>query len=526
MYAHNQRQLHFQDAEFSFYGMPLDPRNRWVQLAEIIPWDIVEDEYVKHFAETRRGGEARSARFALGTLIIKEQLNLSDQETVQQIKENPYMQYFLGESGYDYNISLDSSSLTYFRKRFTADELTQLNRKIISQYNGEEASKAKIDDVASDTEANVDVTFAADTDAVIETETETETETASAPEVKETKEQEDESPNHGTLILDATCAPADIQYPTDVRLLHDARRKLEGMMDHLQKGRKEPKPRNYRDIADKEYKRFARKRRPSRRDIRKAVRKQLGYVRRDLEIVSAMQKDSEAELSRKEQRYLETITKLYAQQKEMYEERKNHCEDRIVSIHQPHVRPIKRGKARAETEFGAKLSIAMVNGYADVTRISWNAYNESGDLISEVERYRERWGFYPERVLADKIFRTRANLEYCAKRGIRMSGPALGRPPADKKVYAEQKEQERRESGERNAVEGKFGEGKRSYGLQRIRCHLEETSESEIVLIFLVMNLKKILRDLFVFFFRRLSERTKIVFSGRCSSNFPLSVAA
>ena len=154
-------------------------------------------------------------------------------------------------------------------------------------------------------------------------------------------------------------------------------------MDHLQEGRKEPKPRNYRDVADREYKRFARKRCPTRREIRKAVCKQLGYVRRDLEIVLAMQKDSEAELSRKEQRYLETISKLYAQQKEMYDERKNHCEDRIVSIHQPHVRPIKRGKARAETEFGAKLSIAMVKGYADVTRISWKAYNESGDLMLE-----------------------------------------------------------------------------------------------------------------------------------------------
>lgn len=123
MYAHDQRQLRFHETDFSFYGMPLDPRNRWVQLAEIIPWDIVENEYIKHFTETRRGGEARSARFALGTLIIKEQLNLSDRETVQQIKENPYMQYFLGESGYDYNIPLDASSLTYFRKRFTADEL-------------------------------------------------------------------------------------------------------------------------------------------------------------------------------------------------------------------------------------------------------------------------------------------------------------------------------------------------------------------------------------------------------------------
>ena len=516
MYAHDQRQLHLPGEEFSFYGMPLDPTNRWVQLAEIIPWDAVEEEYVKNFPEARRGGEARSARFALGTLIIKEYLDLSDQETVQQIRENPYMQYFLGEAGYHYDIQLDPSSLTYFRKRFAADELKQLNRKIISQHNGEQETQAQVEGTAPAPAP------------VAESANEPKTTPVTATEPNETKTEDEElaSSNRGTLILDATCAPADIQYPTDVRLLHEARRKLEGMMDHLQKGRKEPKPRNYRDVADKEYKRFARKRRPTRREIRKALRKQLGYVRRDLEIVLAMQKDSEVELNRKEQRYLETITKLYAQQKEMYDERKNSCEDRIVSIHQPHVRPIKRGKARAETEFGAKLSIAMVNGYADVTRISWKAYNESGDLMSEVERYRERWGVYPKRVLADKAYRTRANLAYCAEHGIRMSGPALGRPPADKKVYAEQKEQERRESGERNAVEGKFGEGKRSYGLQRIRCHLEETSESEIVLIFMVMNLKKILRDLFVAFFRWLFDGPKIVFSGCGSPDFILSASA
>ena len=87
MYAHDQRQLHLPGEEFSFYGMPLDPTNRWVQLAEIIPWDAVEEEYVKNFPEARRGGEARSARFALGTLIIKEYLDLSDRETVQQIRE-------------------------------------------------------------------------------------------------------------------------------------------------------------------------------------------------------------------------------------------------------------------------------------------------------------------------------------------------------------------------------------------------------------------------------------------------------
>ena len=195
----------FRQTEFSFFGMPLDPTNRWVQLAKIIPWDMVEDEYVKNFTQTQRGGEARSARFALGTLIIKEQLNLSDQETVRQIKENPYMQYFPGEAGYDYNIRLDASSLTYFRKRFSAEKLKQLNREIVTQHSGRQASESG------------------------------EEERSPGPD----RDEAEEPSVQGTLILDATCVPADIQYPTDVRLLHEARRKLEGMMDHLHAGRRD-----------------------------------------------------------------------------------------------------------------------------------------------------------------------------------------------------------------------------------------------------------------------------------------------
>ena len=224
MYTNDERQLHLPATEFSFYGMPLDLTNRWVQLAKIIPWDVIEDEYVKNFPEARRGGEARSARFALGTLIIKEYLNLSDRETVQQIRENPYMQYFLGEAGYRYDIPLDPSLLTYFRKRFTADELKQWNHKIISQHNGEQESQVQAQ-VEEPTPDPTPVAAAAD-----------DPESVPAAESDEDKREDKDSgaSNHGTLILDATCAPADIQYPTDVRLLHEARRKLEGMMDHLQ----------------------------------------------------------------------------------------------------------------------------------------------------------------------------------------------------------------------------------------------------------------------------------------------------
>ena len=207
-------------------------------------------------------------------------------------------------------------------------------------------------------------------------------------------------------------------------------------------------------------------------------------------------------LSPKQEQYLETIRELYRQQQQMYERKMHQVEDRIVSIHQPWVRPIVRGKATADVEFGAKISVSLVNGYAMIERLDWDAYNEAGDLKEAVERYRKRYGFFPERILADKIYRNRNNLQYCDKLNIRMNGPKLGRPPSDKRIYTEQKWLERLEAGERNAVEGKFGEAKRCYGLNRVMTRLKNTSEVSIHMTFLVMNLEKRLRDLIFVIYR------------------------
>ena len=309
-----------------------------------------------------------------------------------------------------------------------------------------------------------------------------------------------ESDNRGTLILDSSCAPQDIQYPTDIRLLHEARQKLEDMMDTLQAGRTTAKPRNYRKKANRDYNRFRRNRRPRRQQIRTALRKQLQYVARDLRLVSMMQADSTAILSERQLRYLETITLLYEQQQTMYDSKTRRCDNRIISIHQPHVRPIVRGKANAITEFGAKLTATIVDGYAEVLTLSWDAYNKSRDLVKAAEQYRERNGYFPERILADKIFRTRQNLQYCKARGIHLNGRPLGRPPKDKMLYDEQRRLEHEEAGERNAIEGKFGEGKRRFSLGLVKTKLKATSETQIHLVFLMMNLQKILRDLFVLF--------------------------
>jgi IS5 family transposase len=433
----------------------------------------VEEAYRRNF-RGNRGERAKSARLALACLIVKEQLQLSDRDTVQMIRENPYIQYFLGYSEYQYDLSLDPSLLTHFRHRFPADVIAQVNQWIVEEArhssdeddrdDGEEAGSGSSGDQGSDNVAG-------------------------------------ESENRGTLILDATCAPQDIQYPTDIRLLHEARQKLEEMMDTLQSGCTQAKPRNYREKAKKDYHRFSRNRRPTKQQIRTALRKQLQYVARDLRLILAMQHDSAAMLSERQLRYLDTITRLYAQQKTMYESKTRRCDDRIVSLHQPYVRPIVRGKTNAVTEFGAKLTASVVGGYAEVTTLSWDAYNESRDLIKAAEQYRERHGFFPERILADKIFRTRQNLQYCKAHGIHLNGRPLGRPPKDKSLDDEQRRLEYEEAGERNAVEGKFGESKRRFSLGLVMTKLQATSETQIHLVFLVMNLQKILRDLFILFF-------------------------
>lgn len=110
----------------------------------------------------------------------------------------------------------------------------------------------------------------------------------------------------------------------------------------------------------------------------------------------------------------------------MYSEKSHSLEGRIVSISKPHVRAIVRGKARVKYEFGAKLSVSLVDGLAEVDRLSWEAYNECQDLKGQIGAYRKRYGYYPEVVCADKIYRTRENLRYCQKYEIRLSGPKLG----------------------------------------------------------------------------------------------------
>jgi hypothetical protein len=144
-------------------------------------------------------------------------------------------------------------------------------------------------------------------------------------------------------------------------------------------------------------------------------------------------------LKKRDYKLLLVVTEVYRQQLWMYQNNKQSIEDRIVSLTQPHIRPIVRGKAGNPVEFGAKFSASSVDGYVFLDRISWDNFNESGDLKAQIEAYYDWTGYYPESVHVDKIYRTRENRAWCKERGIRISGLPLGRPA--KNISKEQKKQ-------------------------------------------------------------------------------------
>ena len=442
-------QLKLEDFVFP-YGK-LNPENEWVRMSELVPWDAVEEKYSDRFVNN--GHPAHPARMALGSLIIKRRLKCSDERVVRHISENPYLQYFIGMKEFSDACPFGESTLVAFRKRFDEETLGEIN------------------------------------DMLLESMTE-----------KDEKDDEDgPSGNSGTLVLDASCTPSDISYPQDLRLLNEAREKVDEIIDALHAAHPLGKrPRTHRKVARKDYLRTARKRSKSEKELRGALRKQLGYLYRNIEFVQRYVSNGAA-LSFSQQNRMNTLSLLYEQQLTMYENKIHSVGGRIVSLAQPWVRPIVRGKAGTPVEFGAKLHLSTQDGFVRVERLSFEAFNEASDLPSVAERYRARNGHYPAVILADKLYATRDNRAFCKHYGVRLQGPPLGRPG---KNTQRNKRQEYDDSCNRNEIEGKFGVGKRAYGLALLMEKLPVTTFSAICTSILTMNLVKLRCAIFDFFFQ------------------------
>jgi hypothetical protein len=440
MYKKDDGQLHLFDITLESV-FKLDKNNRWVKMAQIVPWGIAEEKYAAQF--TNNGPPAKNVRMALGALIIQDKKGTSDEETLLEIMESPYLQHFIGLKEFTSEAPFDASLMTWFRKRITDEFMNEINEAM----------------------------------CIAEAQ----------PEVEEPVKDDDDIPRGGTVIIDASCAPANITYPTDTGMLADAIEKTDGLIDEMQKGLKgkKPRPRTYRKKSRKLFKGFVRIRKPDRKQIRRVKGKQLKYLKRNLGYVRKMLEEG-GKLGTKQLERLETIEKIYEQQREMYEKRTNRVDDRIVSISQPHIRPIVRGKARTPVEFGAKVNVSVVSGYVFLDKISYDAFYEGETLENVIIDYYSRFKMLPSKILVDQAYSDRYNRRLCKELGIKLMGKPLGRPREGSRP-----EIDRKDVGKRNEVEGKFGTLKTCYGWDRIMARLPETGMTMISVAVFVMNLTK-----------------------------------
>ena len=486
MYKRKLNQVSVFDNPTMFGGIALNPENEWVRLAKIIPWWVFEKKYAEQFP-SNTGQPACSLRQALGSQIIKEKYQFSDEMTVAHIAMNPYLQYFIGLTEYRQTAPFDPSMMSRFRQRLTPGMLQDVNDVISGRKTAEQiAADADANDAGHDDDSGDGSKGSGGEGGQSET--------------------EDEQ-NEGTLILDATCAPQAIRFPTDTSLLSEARQNTEGIIDSLHAAglTDGKKPRTYRVVAKNQYNGFSRSRKKTNKSIRNTRKRQLNYLRRNLKhidtVIEKHPDEWEKALTGWQRERLAVIRTLYAQQREMYESSSSRIDDRIVSLSQPWVRPIVRGKQNAPVEFGAKVWMSDIDGFLRIEHLSWDAFNECHTLRNSVEAYRKAYGHYPERVLADTIYRTRDNLRYCKEHGIHLNGPRLGKPPKDPAIRKQELHLEWQESGERGDIERRFGIGKRCYSLGRITAKLKHTSEVMIHMSVLTLNLQKRLRLLLRIFF-------------------------
>jgi len=461
----------------------LSPDNRWVKLSRVIPWDELAKVYINKL-DSHSGRESVDVRMVIAALIVKHKLRLDDRGTVKMISENIYLQYFCGLTSFQVEEPFHPSLFVDIRKRMGSVSFDKWNEKIIEQAELIKPKKRRSIQTKKDEPKDKGNT-----------------------KPKTTSTSDEKQSNKGTLKIDATVANHKIVYPTDAGLLNVARKETERFIDLLYpQSTYKKKPRTYRRLAKTEYLNFSKNRRKSRKVIRKFIKKQPGYLKRNLAHIENLldnieqkeKKENQAHpyqfpLSSREQKLYWVIQLLYEQQKYMYEQQTHSIKDRIVNIYQPYIRPIPRGKDKNSTEFGAKISASEVEGFSRVEHIGWDNFNESLDLEMQVESFKTTYGHYPELLLADRIYLNKNNRKYLKDKDIRIVGKPLGRPSKQKKSAYERRKI-KKERNQRNLIEGKFGQAKNAYGLNDIKAKRRDTSESWIGAIFFVMNLVTLLK--------------------------------
>ncbi|MCH3995387.1 IS5 family transposase [Prevotella cerevisiae] len=460
----------------------LPKSNRWVKLGDTLPWDKIERIYNSRLHNVHNGAGNKPARMIIGALLIKHKLNLSDVETVEAIRENPYMQYLLGLSAYTDRAVFDPSLFVSVRKRLGIEDYNDMSESLLKLQVRMHDGKQEEDDGrgkgGNGSGGPIGDSF---------------------PEKAAGTKQPAPKPNGGLMKIDATCSDSEVRYPTDLDLLNDGVEAIDRILDRFCRMTGLPRPETRLKEIHSRYLNVIKLRKKPKGKVRECMEYMLARLRRNvnasLETFGKVDSNFFFTLKPRDRSLFFTTIKMWKQQKGMFTDHVHQCKDRIVSLFQPFVRPIVRGKAKAKVEFGAKIGVSVVRGYTFIDRHSWDAYNECDDLMLHLRAYRKRFGNLPAKVEADKIYMNRRNRQILRLLGIETGGKPLGRPSKEQDTK-EYHDLMARNVGERNEVEATFGTGKRIYRANNIRAKRADTGALWVGACYFVKNIMKFLHEL------------------------------
>lgn len=434
MYRGKDRQTRDLFADFLPFEGKLDVDNRWLKIRELIPWEHLEASYQRYFSS--RGRPSLDGRLVIGILLLKHMTGSSDEAIVQLVNENPYMQLFCWQERFSSGPLLSTSSLSKIRKRLGSKYFAELERETYQILIERKIIKAK------------------------------------------------------GMLIDATVFPEHVRYPTDTGLLNEARQWVVGQIKRVG-GSLGVKVRTYCRKAQKEFLSFSKRKTKSRKLIRRTRKSLLQYLRRNIKQFQSLldeARDRGLEFGKGLHERFAVVRQVYRQQEQMYREKVNRIEGRIVSLHRPWTRPILRGKSGPKkVEFGPKASVIQVDGFVFLDHLSAENFPEAERVREQIRHYEDVFGKKPPYVTADKIYGNRENRKLLRQEEIRDAFEPLGRKVRQQNPATRWRKQKQRE---RNRIEGSFGHAKNHFGLDRIRYYITEGPEIWVRLGLISMNLQ------------------------------------
>jgi IS5 family transposase len=434
MYRGQDRETLELFSEFLPFDGKLNPENRWLKTSKLIPWKNLESKYASYFSD--RGRPAKDCHLVIGLLLLKHMTGFSDEAIVELVNENPYMQAFCGLKKFATKALLDPSTLSKNRKRLGAKYFAELERETYQVLIQRKIIKAK------------------------------------------------------GLLLDATVFPEQISYPTDTGLLNRARQWTVEQIKRLG-GSLGVKVRTYCRKAQKEYLDFSKKKNRSQKLIQRTRKSLLQYLRRNINQFQSLLAEAGQQGIRIEKKVcerFEVVRQVLNQQYQMYRQKVNRIEERIVSIHRPWTRPIVRGKnGPGAVEFGPKATLSYVDGFVFLNHLSSENFPEADLVKEQIKQYETFFGRKPSSMTADKIYGNRDNRCLLKKEEIRDAFQPLGRKASHQNPATRWRKQKQRE---RNRIEGSFGHAKNHFGLDEIKYYIQDGPEIWIRLGLMSMNLQ------------------------------------